>query len=76
MVLRVCAEEGKGRMREWLSGGVSPCQGEGRGFESRLVLFVCQKGFLQHDDVLKNCRAVYYTGMNTYLVSIYAIFAL
>ena len=25
-------------MREWLSGGVSPCQGEGRGFESRLVL--------------------------------------
>ena len=23
-------------MREWLSGGVSPCQGEGRGFESRL----------------------------------------
>ena len=28
-------------MREWLSGGVSPCQGEGRGFESRLVLFCC-----------------------------------
>ena len=26
-------------MREWLSGGVSPCQGEGRGFESRLALF-------------------------------------
>ena len=26
------------RMREWLSGGVSPCQGEGRGFESRLAL--------------------------------------
>ena len=25
-------------MHEWLSGGVSPCQGEGRGFESRLVL--------------------------------------
>ena len=25
-------------MRKWLSGGVSPCQGEGRGFESRLVL--------------------------------------
>ena len=24
-------------MREWLSG-VSPCQGEGRGFESRLAL--------------------------------------
>ena len=29
-------------MREWLSGGVSPCQGEGRGFESRLALF-CYK---------------------------------
>ena len=27
-------------MHEWLSGGVSPCQGEGRGFESRLVLFL------------------------------------
>ena len=26
------------KMHEWLSGGVSPCQGEGRGFESRLVL--------------------------------------
>ena len=25
-------------VREWLSGGVSPCQGEGRGFESRLAL--------------------------------------
>ena len=25
-------------MREWLSGGASPCQGEGRGFESRLAL--------------------------------------
>ena len=30
-------------MREWLSGGVSPCQGEGRGFESRLVLSMIQK---------------------------------
>ena len=27
-------------MHEWLSGGVSPRQGEGRGFESRLVLFI------------------------------------
>ena len=26
-------------MREWLRGGASPCQGEGRGFESRLALF-------------------------------------
>ena len=30
-------------MHEWLSGGVSPCQGEGRGFESRLVLFLFVK---------------------------------
>ena len=30
-------------MREWLSGGVSPCQGEGRGFESRLALLFCPK---------------------------------
>ena len=30
-------------MHEWLSGGVSPCQGEGRGFESRLVLFLLFK---------------------------------
>ena len=26
-------------MREWLRGGVPPCQGGGRGFESRLALF-------------------------------------
>lgn len=25
-------------MREWLSGIASPCQGEGRGFDSRLAL--------------------------------------
>ena len=31
-------ESRKEKMREWLSGGVSPCQGEGRGFESRLAL--------------------------------------
>ncbi len=29
-----CAKD----LREWLSGGVSPCLGEGRGFESRLAL--------------------------------------
>ncbi len=32
----------KNNMHEWLSGGVSPCQGEGRGFESRLVLFISE----------------------------------
>ncbi len=26
-------------LREWLRGGVQPCQGWGRGFESRLALF-------------------------------------
>ena len=41
-------------MREWLSGGVSPCQGEGRGFESRLALFkpLMFKGFF----VVCNCH--------------------
>ena len=36
-------------MREWLSGGALPSQGEGRGFESRLALIsplaVCQRAF-------------------------------
>ena len=32
-------------MREWLSGGASPCQGEGRGFDPRLALQVTQKGY-------------------------------
>ena len=27
-------------MREWLSGGASPCQGEGRGFDPRFALFL------------------------------------
>ena len=45
-------------MREWLSGGVSPCQGEGRGFESRLVLFDPEQNvqdflMLQKMEVLK-----------------------
>ncbi len=37
------------QMREWLSGGVSPCQGEGRGFESRLALLkIPQKSLDKH----------------------------
>ncbi len=45
------------QMHEWLSGGASPCQGEGRGFESRLVLFSCPEfrwipGFLFYKNVL------------------------
>ena len=46
-------------MHEWLSGGASPCQGEGRGFESRLVLFYfrennenCKEKEAECDDVL------------------------
>ena len=30
-------------MREWLSGGAPPCQGGGRGFDSRLALLLCEK---------------------------------
>ena len=36
-----CAQEitkAQHNMHEWLSGRASPCQGEGRGFESRLAL--------------------------------------
>ena len=29
-------------MRKWLSGRASPCQGEGRGFDSRLPLHYSQ----------------------------------
>ena len=51
-------------MREWLRGGASPCQGEGRGFESRLALsFFTRKssnhagfrGFLYSPKVLDLC---------------------
>ena len=37
-------------MREWLSGGASPCQGEGRGFDPRLALFY----FAQNAEPLHN----------------------
>ena len=43
------------RMHEWLSGGVSPCQGEGRGFESRLVLFYLQ-GVYMKDACCRLCN--------------------
>ena len=32
-------------MREWLSGRASPCQGEGREFESRLALLISTKQY-------------------------------
>ena len=53
MVLKVC-------VHEWLSGGVSPCQGEGRGFESRLALFYLQR------KPLKRGSAVFYVQYNPY----------
>ena len=33
-----CRRRDRHNMREWLSGGASPCQGEGRGFDPRLAL--------------------------------------
>jgi hypothetical protein len=35
-----------GFKRKWLSGRASPCQGEGRGFESRLPLQLVYKASL------------------------------
>ena len=35
-----CRQHDKHNMREWLSGGASPCQGEGRGFDPRLALLL------------------------------------
>ena len=40
ILLVLATEDVERQMHEWLSGGVSPCQGEGRGFESRLVLLL------------------------------------
>ena len=47
-------------MREWLSGGVSPCQGEGRGFESRLALFLLSENI----KLDKNKNLTEFTGCN------------
>ena len=38
IVTNVDAEVNASVLREWLRGGVQPCQGWGRGFESRLAL--------------------------------------
>ena len=38
MGVRVSSSAPKQKMREWLSGRASPCQGERREFESRLPL--------------------------------------
>ena len=48
MVLKVC-------LHEWLSGGVSPCQGEGRGFESRRSLEEAGVAELADAQDLKSC---------------------
>ena len=55
VVLRVRAEEER-KMREWLSGGVSPCQGEGRGFESRLALYVIYEEIRLSPGLLSYCK--------------------
>ena len=43
-------------MREWLSGRASPCQGEGRGFESRLALFFVLQSVLEKLSKSENVR--------------------
>ena len=43
-------------MHEWLSGGVSPCQGEGRGFESRLALYVIYEEIRLSPGLLSYCK--------------------
>ena len=55
VVLRVYEKEKSKCMREWLSGGVSPCQGEGRGFESRLALFLFIAEVLIYQDFRYFC---------------------
>ena len=45
-------------MHEWLSGGASPCQGEGRGFESRLVLFFFAKNNENCKEIDRECNDV------------------
>ena len=45
-------------MREWLRGGAPPCQGGGRGFESRLALFyLCEALILRLLFLLKKEKA-------------------
>jgi len=41
------------RLRKWLSGRASPCQGEGRGFESRLPLQQKAYGIKENDHLSK-----------------------
>ena len=43
MIIYVLSLRKRQDKREWLSGGASPCQGEGRGFESRLALSLLHK---------------------------------
>ena len=42
-------------MRKWLSGRASPCQGEGREFESRLSLHYAEVAKLADAQDLKSC---------------------
>ena len=52
-------------MREWLSGGASPCQGEGRGFDPRLALQSNTKKDIQMDILF--CVKKYWEKLNVNL---------
>ena len=63
---RLCNRGCNKQMHEWLSGGVSPCQGEGRGFESRLALskskravpiWHCSFAFFESDPGLEGSKS-------------------
>ena len=50
-------------MREWLSGGASPCQGEGRGFDPRLALLFMPKN--RDFPLFKSGLSLWVTGYKT-----------
>ena len=54
-------------MREWLRGGAPPCQGGGRGFESRLALlfFFLKRSWFWPGSFVFMCFCV--TGLKTVL---------
>ncbi len=57
IVLVSVTNSSQNTMREWLSGGAPPCQGGGRGFDSRLALFYCKKGISDGDALFCNREA-------------------
>ena len=59
-------------LREWLSARASPCQGEGRGFESRLAL--SRSGFIEYDGVTFFVLIVLSINCNDFLIKNRLIF--